>query len=199
MRALTLGKWLVSTLCWVTMSAFAQTCTVEKPIEPDNWFPQIRLETSSGVVVVELDRRRAPVTANNFLHYVTSGSYDGTVFHRVVADFVVQGGGYDLDGNERPEIDPIINESGNGLRNAQGSIAMARFDDPHSATSQFYFNLKDNDSLDPSSRRWGYTVFGYIIEGAEVVEAIGKVATHADERPQVPVILERAVLVKPDA
>jgi len=157
---------------------------------PDNLFPVVRLETSMGDVMVELNRMRAPATVNNFLAYVLDGSYDGTIFHRVIPGFVVQGGGYKADFSERPTNEPIINESGNGLQNDIGTIAMARFSDPHSATRQFYFNLGDNKSLDPNSRSWGYTVFGNVIEGREVLEAIAAVETSYSEgldAPDVPV------------
>ena len=118
---------------------------------PDNLFPTIKLETSMGDIEVELNRQRSPQTANNFLRYVLEGEYDGTIFHRVMQDFVVQGGGYTKDIEEKTLYENVINESGNGLKNTRGSIAMARFKDPHSATRQFYFNMSDNTSLDPSS------------------------------------------------
>jgi peptidyl-prolyl cis-trans isomerase A (cyclophilin A) len=137
----------------------------------------VLLDTSMGAVEVELNRMRAPATVNNFLRYVVDGRYDGTIFHRVMKDFVVQGGGYGAQWNEVTTHPPVMNESGNGLRNVSGSIAMARFDDPHSATSQFYFNLSGNDSLDPGSRNWGYTVFGDVISGMEVLQAIAGVET----------------------
>lgn len=144
---------------------------------PDNAFPVVRLETSMGMVEVELNRMRAPATVNNFLRYVVDGAYDGTIFHRVMKDFVVQGGGYDAKWQEVATHAAVMNESGNGLRNISGTIAMARFDDPHSATSQFYFNMSENDSLDPGSRNWGYTVFGDVISGMEVLQAIAAVET----------------------
>ena len=159
-------------------------------IMPDNLFPSVRLETSMGDIIVELNRMRAPVTVNNFLRYVTEGQYDKTIFHRVMAGFVVQGGGYSAELEERDLYPPIINESGNGLQNLPMTIAMARFDDPHSATSQFYFNLAANASLDPNPRGWGYAVFGTVISGQDVVEAIAAVETGYDENldaPDVPV------------
>jgi peptidyl-prolyl cis-trans isomerase A (cyclophilin A) len=160
---------------------------------PDNMFPTVLLKTSMGDVVIELNRRRAPVTANNFLRYVLAGAYDSTIFHRVMPAFVVQGGGYTETIEERELFAPIINESGNGLKNLPMTVAMARFDDPHSATSQFYFNLADNDSLDPNPRSWGYTVFGEVISGWDVVTAIAEVETgynellDAEDVPLVPV------------
>jgi len=151
-------------------------CTPEDVL-PENAFPTVVFETSMGTVTVELNRMRAPATVNNFLRYAVDGRYDNTIFHRVMKDFVVQGGGYDAGWSEVPVGAPVINESGNGLKNNLGTIAMARFEDPHSATSQFYFNLANNDSLDPGARNWGYTVFGDVISGMDVLEAIGGVET----------------------
>ena len=173
-------------------------------VMPENRFPSVRLETSMGDIVVELNRRRAPVTANNFLRYVLEKKYDNTIFHRVMPGFVVQGGGYTETIEERELHPPIINESGNGLKNMPMTIAMARFDDPHSATNQFYFNVAANSSLDPSSRSWGYAVFGQVISGQEVVEAIAVVDTgysenlDASDVPLVPVkLLSATVLEEP--
>jgi len=173
-------------------------------ILPDNMFPSIRLETSMGDIVVELNRLRAPATSNNFLHYVLEGQYNRTIFHRVMADFVVQGGGYSEDLQERELHSPVINESGNGLKNMPMTIAMARYDDPHSATSQFYFNLSANSSLDPNIGNWGYTVFGEVVSGQEVVTAIAGVETgynedlDASDVPLKPVfILSATVLEEP--
>ena len=160
-------------------------------------FPSIELETSMGKVVVELNRMRAPATSNNFLRYVLDGAYDGTIFHRVMPGFVVQGGGYSPDFEDRDLNDPVMNESGNGLLNNLGTIAMARFSDPHSATSQFYFNMENNQSLNSSSKGWGYTVFGDVIEGMDVLQAISQVATGYSEglaASDVPV--EQVLLIK---
>ena len=167
---------------------------------PDNMFPTVVLETSMGTVEVELNRMRAPITSNNFLRYVLEGEYDGTIFHRVMIGFVVQGGGYTKDIEEKKLYDNIINESGNGLENAFGTIAMARYEDPHSATRQFYFNMEDNASLNPNSRSWGYTVFGQVISGMDVLQAIAEVETgysealDAEDVPVEPVILIRATV-----
>ncbi|NNE05376.1 MAG: peptidyl-prolyl cis-trans isomerase [Xanthomonadales bacterium] len=169
----------------------------------DNMFPTIRFETSMGNIVVELNRMRAPATVNNFLAYVLNGSYKGTIFHRVMPGFVVQGGGYSPEYAERALRPPVLNESGNGLENDRGTIAMARFSDPHSATRQFYFNMSDNDSLNPNRRSWGYTVFGDVIEGLEVLDAIAAVETgyseglDAPDVPLVPVTLLDVVIVDP--
>ena len=124
---------------------------------------------------------RAPLTAENFLRYVRDGSYDGTVFHRVIANFVVQGGGYDDRLAERQARAPIPNESGNGLSNRRGTLGLAREDCPHSGSSQFYINLMDNAGLDPLPSRWGYAVFGRVVEGMDVVDRIALPA-HRDRR-----------------
>jgi len=149
-------KRMKITLLTLLLSLFSLTAQAEPDcfpgdVLPDQLFPSIRIETSMGDIVVELNRLRAPATSNNFLRYVLEKQYDGTIFHRVMADFVVQGGGYSEDLEERDLHSPVINESGNGLKNMPMTIAMARYDDPHSATSQFYFNLSANSSLDPNT------------------------------------------------
>lgn len=169
---------------------------------PDNLFPTVLLETSMGDIVVELNRLRAPVSTNNFLRYVLEEKYNNTIFHRVMPGFVVQGGGYTEALEERELHAPIINESGNGLKNMPMTIAMARFDNPHSASNQFYFNLAGNSSLDPNSKNWGYAVFGLVISGSEVVEAISGVDTgysenlDASDVPLVPVKLLSATVIE---
>lgn len=140
-------------------------------------YPQVRIDTSAGSFVVQLDDGRAPLTAANFLRYVRDGHYTDTVFHRVIDGFVIQGGGYLEDLNLKPVRETIPNESGNGLSNRRGTIAMARTGEPHSADSQFYVNLADNLDLDPKPTRWGYAVFGEVIQGMEVVDEIGHRAT----------------------
>lgn len=163
---------------------------------PDNLFPVVRLETSMGIIEVELNRMRAPITSNNFLRYVLEGEYNGTIFHRVMPGFVVQGGGYTPEIEEKTEHQSIINESGNGLQNTRGSIAMARFNDPHSATRQFYFNMENNTSLDPNSRSWGYAVFGEVIAGMDVLEAISDVETaYSDVLDAEDVPVEQVLLI----
>src|SRR5688572_33026570 len=140
---------------------------------PATLAPRVRFETTAGNFVVELDTVRAPLTAENFLRYVRDGAYDGTVFHRVIANFVVQGGGYDDRLAARAPRAPIPNESGNGLSNRRGTLGLAREDSPHSGSSQFYINLVDNAALDPLPSRWGYAVFGRVVEGMDVVDRIG--------------------------
>ena len=134
----------------------------------------VNFETSVGSFVVEVDSDAAPVTSSNFLAYVDANFYDGLVFHRVIPGFVVQGGGYTPDGRERSTNAPIKYEGGNGLDNDRGTIAMARTSDPHSASSQFYVNLVDNDSLNHSAIKPGYTVFGRVVEGMETIDKIAE-------------------------
>jgi peptidyl-prolyl cis-trans isomerase A (cyclophilin A) len=170
-------------------------------IQPDTLYPKVEFDTSMGKIVVELDRTRAPLTVDNFLTYVVKGSYNNTLFHRVIADFVVQGGGITPKLVEIPVADFIVNESGNGLSNALGTIAMARDNQPHSANSQFYFNVADNKKLDPSKRRWGYAVFGEVIEGMQVLEAMALVETQHNTKlnwpdvPVTPIVLNSAKLL----
>jgi len=159
--------------CLLTVSI---TNACEKgQVYPDKTFPEVLIKTSMGDVIIELDRNRAPITVNNFLQYIKSGAFKKTIFHRVEKDFVIQGGGYNKDFKEITPCGKIFNESGNGLKNSRGTIAMARYDDPHSATSQFYFNLTDTPSLDPNAKNWGYTVFGEVIEGMNILDAISQI------------------------
>jgi peptidyl-prolyl cis-trans isomerase A (cyclophilin A) len=164
---------------------------------PENLFPIVKLETSMGDIEVELNRMKAPQSANNFLRYVLEGEYDGTIFHRVMVNFVVQGGGYSKDFEEKTMHENVLNESGNGLKNIRGSIAMARYADPHTATRQFYFNMSDNASLDPGSRNWGYTVFGEVVSGLEVLDAIQDVETgYSEDLDAEDVPLTQVMLIK---
>jgi peptidyl-prolyl cis-trans isomerase B (cyclophilin B) len=142
--------------------------------------PQVRLVTSLGDITLELDAQKAPATVENFLGYVDSGFYDGTIFHRVIDGFMVQGGGFEPGLKQKSVRAPIRNEAANGLRNDAHTIAMARTSDPHSASSQFFINVKDNDFLNhsaPTAQGWGYCVFGRVVEGTEVVGRIKRVAT----------------------
>ena len=137
--------------------------------------PRIHLETSLGIVVIELDPQAAPQTARNFMRYVESGFYDGTIFHRVIKGFMIQGGGFTADMQKKPTLDPIPNEAFNGLKNERGTIAMARTMAPHSATSQFFINTVDNAFLNYKSKThqgWGYCVFGKVVQGMEVIDKI---------------------------
>lgn len=144
--------------------------------------PQVRLDTSLGPITVELADDKAPKTVANFLGYAREGFYNGTIFHRVIDSFMIQGGGFTADFQQKPTRAPIGNEADNGLKNVRGSIAMARTGDPHSATAQFFINVKDNPALDYRSstqQGWGYTVFGKVIDGMDTVDKIRKVATGA--------------------
>ncbi len=140
-------------------------------------FPIIEFQTNLGNFTVELHGRRAPLTVQNFVQYVLDGHYDGTIFHRVIPGFMAQGGSYDADLAEKPTRAPVHNESGNGFQNLRGSIAMARTNDPHSASAQFYINLSDNPALDPNPKRWGYTVFGEVTQGIEVLDKMATIET----------------------
>lgn len=163
------------------ISCFGQAAVKDdgSQIQAGNYYPRVKFETSMGDIIVELNRKKAPITVNNFLRYVQKRSYEGTVFHRVVIDFVVQGGGYDENFAELSSYGNIFNESGNGLKNEKYTIAMARQDDPHTANRQFFFNMEDNISLDPG-RYWGYAVFGTVVEGYEVLDKISQVPTDVD-------------------
>lgn len=165
--------------------------------------PRVRMQTSMGDIVLELDAEKAPRSVENFLRYVREGFYDGTIFHRVIAGFVIQGGGFTADYNKKPTHAPILNEADNGLRNERGTIAMARTFEPHSATSQFYINLKDNAFLDHKNatpRGFGYAVFGHVVKGMDVVDAIARVETGAagpfpQDAPRQPVIIKDVELL----
>jgi cyclophilin family peptidyl-prolyl cis-trans isomerase len=156
--------------------------------------PRVQIETTLGTFVLELDTVRAPLSAENFLRYVRDGYYDGTVFHRAIPNFVVQGGGYDAGLAERKARAPIANESGNGLSNRRGTVGLARESSPHSGSSQFYINLLDNTALDPLPSRWGYAVFGRVVEGMELVDRIAHMATETVPGFGADVPLERPAI-----
>jgi cyclophilin family peptidyl-prolyl cis-trans isomerase len=156
----------------VLLSLVALSCTAQgKPVN-------VTMETSLGTIKLELDADKAPLTVANFVSYAKAGHYDGLVFHRVIKGFMLQGGGYDEKMKQRDTRAPVRNEAKNGLKNARGTIAMARTSDPHSASSQFFINHKDNDFLDyPGQDGWGYCVFGKVTEGMDVVDKIGAAPT----------------------
>jgi cyclophilin family peptidyl-prolyl cis-trans isomerase len=160
--------------------------------------PVVVLETSMGVIKISLNEEKAPTTVANFLEYVKAGHYDGTIFHRVIPDFMIQGGGMDGAMEERPTRKPIKNEARNGLRNSRGTISMARTNDPDSATDQFFINLKNNHPLDFGIGGAGYAVFGEVIEGMEVVDKIAAVRTTAkkghQDVPVTAVVIQKARL-----
>ena len=191
----------MTTVLLLNLALFSSAAyTKNIAIDPTNIYPKVKLETSLGIIIVELDRVKAPITVDNFLTYVISGEYNNTIFHRIVDDFIVQGGGYDADFVPKKTNGDIVNESGNGLKNEIGTIAMAKENRPHTANRQFFFNINDNTSLDPG-RHWGYTVFGAIVEGDEVLVAMAKVKTDYngalgwENVPLEPVMLIKATLL----
>ncbi|MBI2296147.1 MAG: peptidyl-prolyl cis-trans isomerase [Betaproteobacteria bacterium] len=166
--------------------------------------PQVELKTSMGTIVIELFPDKAPATVENFLRYVKDGHFDGTVFHRVIPKFMVQGGGFTPEFGQKPTRNPVRNEADNGLKNTVGTVAMARTADPHSATAQFFINLADNDFLDfrfPTQEGYGYCVFGKVVKGMDVVNRIVKVRTGPGPAgqsnvPVKPVVIESARLIE---
>ena len=188
---------IFSFLCLITpLSAFAggQATTGDKTVT-------VRMITNKGEIVLELDAEKAPATVENFVSYAKSGFYDGTIFHRVIPGFMIQGGGFEPGMKEKDTQAPIKNEADNGLKNDLGTIAMARTPDPHSASSQFFINAKDNDFLNysaPTAQGWGYCVFGKVTEGMDVIKAIEKVSTgnsggHGDV-PVDDVVIEKVTI-----
>jgi peptidyl-prolyl cis-trans isomerase B (cyclophilin B) len=168
--------------------------------------PTVALVTNHGTITLELFAAEAPKTVENFLQYAEAGFYDGTLFHRVIPNFMIQGGGFDAQQRQKPTRAQIQNEADNGVRNQRGTIAMARTNDPHSATAQFFINLKDNGFLDhtgKNSQGWGYTVFGKVIEGMDVVDRIAKVRTSqgriSEAVPLEAVVIEKATATRPEA
>lgn len=163
--------------------------------------PVVEMKTNQGVILIELDAEKAPKTVTNFLQYVKDGFYNGTVFHRVIDGFMIQGGGFEPSMKQKPTRAPIENEAKNGLKNAAGTIAMARTQDPHSASAQFFINLVDNRPLDyPSRDGWGYAVFGKVTQGFDVMQKIAKVKTgnagFHQNVPVDPVVIESIRLIE---
>lgn len=187
----------------ILLAAFALllSFTASAATTPAN--PQIEVRTSMGAFILELYPENAPNTVQNFLQYVKDGHYNGTLFHRVIPGFMIQGGGFTKDFAEKPTRPPIKNEAGNGLRNGTAMISMARTADPHSATAQFFINVSENSSLDfraPTQEGHGYTPFGKVIKGMNVVESIEKVKTGPGKPPYTdvpvkPVVIERIQLI----
>lgn len=165
--------------------------------------PRVKLHTNQGDIVIELDREKAPETVDNFLRYVANDFYNGTIFHRVINNFMIQGGGFEVGMKQKPTESPVKNEADNGLKNDKYTVAMARTSDPHSATAQFFINVADNDFLNftsPTPNGWGYAVFGKIIEGTDVVDALkttptGNKGFHQDV-PVTDIIIETATVVE---
>jgi cyclophilin family peptidyl-prolyl cis-trans isomerase len=166
---------------------------------------QVKVTTNMGEFVIEVRSERAPLTAANFLRYVREGFYSGTLIHRVVSNFVIQAGGHDATTMKlKPTRDNIFNESGDGLQNKRGAVGLARGDAPHSGNAQFYVNLVDNPDLDPVATRWGYAVFGKIVQGMDVIDRIGEVPTGAvgeftKDAPLKPVIIQKMEIITPGA
>jgi cyclophilin family peptidyl-prolyl cis-trans isomerase len=166
--------------------------------------PKVKIETSKGTIILELFPDKAPKSVANFLQYVNDGAYDGTIFHRVIKNFMNQGGGFTTDYKKVDTRDPVPNEADNGLKNLKNTVAMARTNAPHSATNQFFINTADNDFLDhteKSTRGWGYTVFGKVIEGENIVGAISRVPTgpggpFAKDVPRTPIVIEKMTEIK---
>jgi peptidyl-prolyl cis-trans isomerase A (cyclophilin A) len=176
-------------------------------IAPKSDAPRVRLTTNQGDIVLELNAKSAPATVANFLQYVRDKHYDGTIFHRVIDGFMIQGGGFDSQMQQKPTRDPIAHEGRQalergGARNTVGTVAMARTNDPNSATAQFFINVKDNAFLDPSFQSFGYTVFGQVVAGMDVVNKIKAIPTgpggpFRSDVPRTPVIIQSATLLTP--
>ena len=159
--------------------------------------PRVAMKTNMGEMVIELNPEKAPISVKNFLEYTREGFYNGTIFHRIISGFMIQGGGFDEKFQEKPTRDPIKIESKNGLRNKQYTIAMARTSDPDSATAQFFINAVDNRFLDfPGRDGWGYAVFGKVISGTEVVDKIQRVKPGADGLPSPKVVIESVTVIE---
>jgi peptidyl-prolyl cis-trans isomerase B (cyclophilin B) len=165
--------------------------------------PKVKLTTSVGEIIIQLNAEKAPVSVENFLTYVKEGHYEGTIFHRVIPGFMAQGGGFDTDFNQKSVHDPIKNEADNGLKNTRGTLAMARTNVPDSATSQFFINYKNNESLNhtsPTPNGWGYAVFAEVVEGMDIVDEMSKAPTgnrgmHQDV-PKVDIIIEKVEIIE---
>jgi peptidyl-prolyl cis-trans isomerase B (cyclophilin B) len=163
--------------------------------------PQVELHIAGkGVILIELDAEKAPLSAENFLHYVNKGHYDNTIFHRIIPGFMIQGGGFEPNMEQKPSDAAIQNEGNNGLKNKKYTLAMARTQAPHSATAQFFINTADNEFLNhtaPSLQGWGYAVFGHVVSGTEIVDALEGVKTGRngfhDDVPKDPIVIEKAV------
>jgi peptidyl-prolyl cis-trans isomerase B (cyclophilin B) len=186
----------------ISTSLLALLLTISTSVFAAN--PKVRMETTKGVVIIELYPDKAPKTVENFLRYVDAGKYDGTIFHRVIKGFMNQGGGFTPDYKKADTFAPIMNEADNGLKNTRGTIAMARTSDPNSATNQFFINTVDNTFLNHSSktpRGWGYCVFGTVVDGMDVMDRIAKAPTgpggqFPKDVPQEQIIIQKVSLVE---
>ena len=198
---------LIVFLCTLSLSLTCHAAGKTKKTEKtpvSNSAPQVKLQTSLGDIVIKLDSAKAPVSAENFVAYVKSGHYDGTIFHRVIPGFMAQGGGFTEKWEQKSTQAPIKNEADNGLLNKRGTIAMARTSDPQSATAQFFINYADNAFLDfksPTPQGWGYAVFGEVVEGMDVVDKMAAVPTGRGgpmptDVPQTPIVITKATVVE---
>lgn len=204
-KNLTIFSAVVALLGAITFTVFSTTPAVANEKNPPiaEGSPVVELVTNRGTITIQLDQARAPFTVGNFLHYVEKGQYSNTIFHRVIPRFMIQGGGYTTEYIKKPTADMIPNEADNGLKNLPGTIAMARTSDPHSATSQFFINTANNRFLNhtrKSQRGWGYTVFGQVISGIEVVQQIEQSETgpggpFSKDAPQEMVVIQSATLI----
>jgi peptidyl-prolyl cis-trans isomerase A (cyclophilin A) len=173
-----------------------ETSGNDEAVEKKGGNPVVIIKTSKGDIKVELDKENAPISTDNFLAYVQDGYYDGTIFHRVINNFMIQGGGFMADGQQKPTKEPIKNEADNGLKNDRGTIAMARTGVVDSATSQFYINHVDNDFLNHGKRDFGYAVFGKVVDGMDVVDAIAAVQTGPGDVPNEQIVIESVTVVE---
>ena len=190
------------TLALLATFALAGAHAADAPHTADAPHPQVRITTNNGSILIELYPDRAPLTVANFLRYVRAGQYSQTLIHRVIPNFLIQGGGFTADGKVKPTQASIANESGNGLQNRRGWVGLARTTEPHSGNSQFYINTADNPDLDPMPVRWGYAVFGKVIDGMDVVDHIstvpaGSTGVFEKDSPLTPVIIEKVEIVDP--
>ena len=196
MKQLLLTLALLSVACVQPSFAIDKQADAKPASKPaaGAYAPQVQGFTDMGNLIIELNPERAPLTVANFLAYVDAGHYTNTLFHRAVANFVIQGGGFNTGYTPKSAVNKVPNESGNGLSNARGTVGLARTSEPHAGNAQFYVNLNDNATLDPNATRWGYAVFGRVISGMDVVDKIGNVATGAhgmlkEETPLKPVVI----------
>lgn len=189
---------LIFTLMFFNQQSFAEG---SKTMETNA--PRVKLETSLGDIIIQLNAEKAPITTNNFIGYVNDGFYDGTVFHRVIKGFMAQGGGFTTDYEQKQTKGQIKNEADNGLKNNRGTVAMARTPNPHSATAQFFINYSDNSFLNftsPTPQGWGYTVFGEVVEGMDVIDEMATVPTGShgslqSDVPKTPIIINKATVL----
>ena len=192
-------KYLLATILLVSSGSLLAQETA--PATPAPTATRVRVDTSMGSFTIRLETQRAPLTVENFLKYVRAGHYEGTVFHRVIRNFVAQGGGYTTAFETKPIQGNVVNESGNGLFNRRGTVGMARSEPPHSGNCQFFVNLADNPDLNPIPTRWGYAVFGEIVEGMDVIDRIAHVPTgewgpFKQDAPLKPIVIEKITVLE---